>query len=321
MISVIVPIYNVSLYLRCCIESILNQTYTDLEIILVDDGSTDNSGIICDEYSLKDSRIRVIHQKNQGQSVARNKGIELAKGDWISFIDSDDWIEPTFYETFIELSSKYECDIFSCDFRYRNNEVILSQSNDKLTVVHYDLDSLIRGLLPNDPNIKFVVWNKLWKRSLIDNIRFTTGQICEEIAFDRQIFLRSKGLVHINKTLYNYRQNREGNTSSSFKLARMCVIDEFKEFINDLDKLGKPELGDIVTIVAAEHLIDYYNSAIIFHQSKTIRKKIFHGFLIFYKRISVNRINCNKDIILFRFFPTLYLRLKYIYHSIKKRLK
>lgn len=321
MISVIVPIYNVSPYLRCCIESILNQTYTDLEIILVDDGSTDNSGIICDEYSLKDSRIKVIHQQNKGLSIARNCGIELAKGDWISFIDSDDWIEPSFYETLIELSSKYEGDIFSCDFVYRYNEETFNHDKDKLTVANYDLDSLIKGLLPDDPNIKFVVWNKIWKRSLIDNIRFKEGQVSEDIAFDRQIFLRSKGLVHINKTLYNYRQNREGNTSSSFKLARMCVIDEFKEFINDLDKLGKPELGDIVTIVAAEHLIDYYNSAIIFHQSKTIRKKIFHGFLIFYKRISVNRINCNKDIILFRFFPTLYLRLKYIYHSIKKRLK
>ena len=165
-----------------------------------------------------------------------------------------------------------------------------NHDKDKLTVANYDLDSLVKGLLPDDPNIKFVVWNKIWKRSLIDNIRFKEGQVSEDIAFDRQIFLRSKGLVHINKTLYNYRQNREGNTSSSFKLARMCVIDEFKEFINDLDKLGKPELGDIVTIVAAEHLIDYYNSAIIFHQSKTIRKKIFHGFLIFYKRISVNKI-------------------------------
>lgn len=125
MISIIVPIYNVEKYLPKCIESIINQTYTDLEILLIDDGSTDNSGLICDKYASIDNRIRVIHKKNGGLSDARNVGLDICKGKYISFIDSDDYIELTMYEKMIKIMINQKVDIVSCNYNhiYNNNKI------------------------------------------------------------------------------------------------------------------------------------------------------------------------------------------------------
>ena len=113
LISIVIPVYNVEKYLKQCLDSIINQTYTNLEIILVDDGSTDNSGTICDYYSKIDKRIRVIHKKNEGQSIARNIGIKVSNGKYIGFLDSDDWVEQDMYRFLIENIEKYNADIIS----------------------------------------------------------------------------------------------------------------------------------------------------------------------------------------------------------------
>ena len=115
-ISVIVPVYNVENYIQYCLESLVNQTYKNLQIILVDDGSTDSSGYICDKYALKDKRIKVIHKSNGGLSSARNSGMQLADGNYIGFVDSDDFIMPTFYEELYNLLQKYDSDIAECEF-------------------------------------------------------------------------------------------------------------------------------------------------------------------------------------------------------------
>ena len=112
LISVIVPVYNVEQYLPKCIDSILAQTYENLEIILVEDGTKDSSGVICDEYAAKDARIRVIHKENGGLSSARNAGMEIARGEYFGFVDSDDWIEPEMYENLMALAQKYDADVF-----------------------------------------------------------------------------------------------------------------------------------------------------------------------------------------------------------------
>lgn len=114
-LSIIIPIYNTGIYLHKCITSILSQKMTDFELILVDDGSKDDSGAICDEYAKKDSRVKVIHKQNEGVSIARNTGIEVAEGEYIGFVDSDDWIEPDMYETLYNLATSKECDIVMCD--------------------------------------------------------------------------------------------------------------------------------------------------------------------------------------------------------------
>ena len=114
-VSIIVPVYNVEKYLRRCIDSILRQTLTDIEVILVDDGSFDSSGKICEEYARKDSGLRVIHQKNAGVAVARNTGLDIASGDYIAFVDSDDYIEPNMYQSMMQVANQYDCDVVLCD--------------------------------------------------------------------------------------------------------------------------------------------------------------------------------------------------------------
>ena len=121
-VSIIVPIYNVERYLEACIESILSQTYENFELILVDDGSPDQCGIMCDKYAVQDSRIKVIHKENQGLGMARNTGLDYATGEFVCFVDSDDWIEPNAVECWIEAQKKYNADIVMCNYQKRNNE-------------------------------------------------------------------------------------------------------------------------------------------------------------------------------------------------------
>lgn len=150
-ISLIIPVYNVENYIIRCLESTIHQTYINLEIILVDDGSTDNSGKICDEYALSDKRITVIHQTNQGLSMARNNGIDVATGDYISFIDSDDWIEHDMYEFLYHNLIQYKADISMCKFKAINElgeEFIMFQKQDSLiptdTIHVFEDDDIIK---------------------------------------------------------------------------------------------------------------------------------------------------------------------------------
>lgn len=178
MISVIVPIYNVEEYLSTCIESILNQTYKNLEILLIDDGSTDNSGKICDMYAKQDSRCIVIHQLNKGLSGARNTGLDYATGEYISFVDGDDYIHPQMLEILYEALQKGDYDFSMALYKeVYVKENVLFISN--YTFQEFDQDQLIYGLYNtsrkrnNYSEMNFhVVWNKLYKKKLINNTYF-----------------------------------------------------------------------------------------------------------------------------------------------------
>ena len=136
LLSVIIPVYKVEKYLRRCLDSIVNQTYKNLEIILVDDGSPDNSGKICDEYAQNDKRIKVIHQKNKGQGAARNTGIIAANGELITFVDSDDWIENNTYEIMVSKLLQYELDIIKCAIVETDGSKIKRELNHKTTKIN-----------------------------------------------------------------------------------------------------------------------------------------------------------------------------------------
>ena len=178
LISVIVPIYKVEKYLHKCIDSILAQTYTNLEIILVDDGSPDNCGKICDEYAAKDSRIKVIHQPNGGLSAARNAGLDIATGDYIGFVDSDDYIAPDMYEKLYNALVKNDADMAICDYQRFGNELPYDEMS--LTT------EVITGLQAMEKqntviNCSFVVaWSKLYKSFIFSNVRFPVGKINED---------------------------------------------------------------------------------------------------------------------------------------------
>ena len=218
MISVIVPIYNVEKYLAECIESILQQSYNDLEIILVDDGSPDNCGAICDEYQSKDSRIIVIHKENGGISDARNAGMDIATGEYIAFVDSDDFIHPRMYEYLLKALTDYNSDFSACDYFEFSKYNPIPTSNissegtyifDKLGDKNCHLNNLLQGSHKN------YVWNKLYKKSYLENIRFKKGMKYEDVIFSADISPYINKYVIIKDKLYYYRRNTSSTTLSN----------------------------------------------------------------------------------------------------------
>lgn len=202
-ISVIIPVYNVEKYLKRCLDSIINQTFKDLEIICINDGSTDNSAQILDEYANKDSRIKIITQPNSGLSATRNKGINIAQGEFISFIDSDDWIAENFYEKLYKTAIKYDADMAVCGIirlsEYRKKyllqfqkEIILENSDKKFEIC-------------NIPDINYV-WNKIYKLDKIRkyNLKFLEGYVYEDVLFTPQTVFYLKKLVTVPHTYYYY---------------------------------------------------------------------------------------------------------------------
>ena len=212
-ISIIVPVYKVEPYLRKCIDSILAQTFTNFELILVDDGSPDSCGKICDEYVEKDKRIIVIHKENGGQSSARNRALDIAKGNYIGFVDSDDWIEPDMYETLYNLILKSGKDIANIGFNFIIGESIKTFSSHGEISLNKEeaLEELINHKLYGN-----YFCTNLFKKSLIQNFRFKEGIIFEDVDLIYKIIDASNGVISIGKSKYNYLK-REGSTVKTYK--------------------------------------------------------------------------------------------------------
>lgn len=211
MVSVIVPIYKVEQYLPQCIDSIIDQTYRDLEIILVDDGSPDACGRICDEYAQKDKRIKVYHKENGGLSDARNYGIRMATGEYLGFVDSDDWVEPDMFETLVSTAEEDNADIVSCGFFREASENTVVNSNDNMKFTNSA--DLVKALLRDD--ISVFVWNKLYQKSCLPQSAFSKGHVYEDIAIMHKILLMAACGVSISKPLYHYRADRPGSINQS----------------------------------------------------------------------------------------------------------
>ena len=212
LISVIVPVYNVESYVAECIESIQNQTYMNLEIILVNDGSTDASGDICDQYAAYDERIKVIHKENAGVSAARNTGIEAANGDYIAFVDSDDYIAPNMYEDMLRILKENDLDILECTaFRDKGGEIIEGCNDGSLEIFNRD-EALKMAMY----DCFVAVWSQLYKRSAIDDVRFPVGRKFEDTAVSYRFITNTKRVGHINHCYYYYRLNLNSTTQTSF---------------------------------------------------------------------------------------------------------
>ena len=186
MISIIVPVYKVVPYLRQCIESIINQTYRDLEILLIDDGSPDECGEICEEYKNRDNRIRLFHTENNGLSAARNIGLKAATGECIGFIDSDDWVEPNMYEVLVRRLEETEADISVCGYESASQEVVFESA------VYSGADAL-RALL--DDKFNNNVWNKLYRRELFESVNFPEGMNYEDVGVMHRIMDSTKAVA------------------------------------------------------------------------------------------------------------------------------
>lgn len=204
MISVIVPVYNVEKYLRKCLDSIVNQTFSNFEVILVNDGSTDTSGAICDEYVKKDARFFVIHRENGGLSAARNSGLLAAKGKYLNFIDSDDWIRAELLEQLINLLNSYEADISKCNF-FSDEAANLNEQEE--IRCYTSREYMIRYLNDeSDSNSYFC--GKLFKRDLFTNQCFPVGKTCEDMFLMPQIIKKATKIVVTNQKYYFYYRTR-----------------------------------------------------------------------------------------------------------------
>ena len=231
-ISIIVPVYQVEKYIRQCIDSILAQTFTDFELILVDDGSKDNSGKICDEYAEKDKRIRVIHKENGGLSDARNKGLDNAAGKYFMFVDGDDYIAPNMAECLHNSILKADADIAACNYRY-----IFESDGEKDFATENKAEVLNSNEIfynrKNERNYGFwtVAWNKLYKREKFKSLRFRFGKYHEDEFWANDIYQMDIKAVTVSESLYYYRQR--GNSIMGNKNIRKCfdIIEAFQERI------------------------------------------------------------------------------------------
>ena len=244
LISIIVPVYNVEAYIHQCIKSIIEQSYKNLEIILVDDGSKDKSGKICDDYARKDKRIKVIHKKNGGLSDSRNAGITVATGKYIAFVDSDDYVSPHFIQKLYQLLQDTGCAIGQCRFSYVKGDGLVDEGDSAFCI--YRGESLMEQLYgPEEKATCFVVaWNKLYRAELFKEtgIRYPEGRIHEDEATTYRLFHEAKKLAFLDRVLYGYYTENGGSITSVFSAKRLQWLTAHEERIAFFKKNGYEKL-------------------------------------------------------------------------------
>ena len=220
MISIIVPIYNVENYLERCINSLLCQTYENLEIILVDDGSKDNSGVICDTYAGRDRRVKVIHKENGGVSSARNAGLDVAQGQFVAFVDGDDWVESNMFQIMRDNIREYRTDCVFCSYFYARDDGKNKKVLQPATGIVNREDALKQLLLATKDHSGYngFPWNKLTRRDMIGELRFDTSiSVGEDVLFFVDVLNRCK-TVYLNPTPLYYYYQREGSACHTRRL-------------------------------------------------------------------------------------------------------
>lgn len=244
LVTVIVPIYNVESYLHRCVDSILNQSYKNLEIILVDDGSPDKCGVICDEYALLDQRVKVIHKENGGLSDARNAGIDIAKGSYITFIDSDDWVQEDYIQKLYDLLIATSSDISVCDFIKTSSSNINLETKIEKNYEYTNYEAL--KSLAGDLYVQMVVaWGKLYKTHLFEGIRFPVGRIHEDEFTTYKLIYKANKIIYTTAPLLYYWQRDDSIMGSGFNLkSRNDIIDAFEERAIFFEKKGMYDLSN-----------------------------------------------------------------------------
>jgi glycosyltransferase involved in cell wall biosynthesis len=224
VVSIIVPVYKVEQYLDRCVQSIVDQTYKNLEIILVDDGSPDNCPAMCDDWAAKDSRIRVIHKENGGLSSARNAGLEMVTGAFLQFTDSDDWLEPEMITYLIDLAERNEADVVRCGYfeSYETDEP--DHPVGESQCVQPDAADQIIDLM-NDGYLSGVVWNKLYRRTVVGDVRYDPADGCsEDILYNFRVLSKTQKVVYGDKPLYHYIVRADSITQDVFKPVAFSII-------------------------------------------------------------------------------------------------
>lgn len=296
LISIIVPVYQVENYLNQCIESIIEQSYTNLEIILIDDGSKDNCPQICDDWSIKDKRVKVIHKKNGGLSDARNAGLDIAKGKYIAFVDSDDWVDSHYIELLYNSLINSEADISACS---------IQKVYDDDSVDPYNFDPQLQIATPKeaikdilyDRRFKTVAWNKLYSKNILAGERFIVGKLHEDEFFSYKVFDKAQKLVFVDAPLYKYRQ-RSGSIMSSPSLKHLDLLDAYINRIkylenNYADLTSRDKLNFCIACINFYKEFQKSNSdlkSIALNRIKDYRRKVQFNFKEF------NVLSCKEKI-------------------------
>ncbi len=224
LISIIIPVYNMEKYLKRCVDSVLDQTYKNIEIILVDDGSSDLSPKICDEYEKKDNRVKVIHKKNGGLSAARNSGIKVASGEYIGFIDSDDFIDSDMYEMLYNGMKKGDCSISNVNFRYYYDDGTTKKYFEEYeNGCVYKYEQFLKDMLTRSCNIS--VCSKLFKKEIFEQVFFDENKLNEDFLFMLDLVKKKINIYSLNKTKYNYCVRKGSISRTSFSNALIDSVD------------------------------------------------------------------------------------------------
>lgn len=317
LISIIVPVYNVEKYLHKCIESILNQTYTDFELILINDGSTDKSLDICKYYSNIDSRVNVIHKENEGVSVARNVGISKSKGSWIVFVDSDDWISERYCEILLENAEREQAEMVICGY-YRVCNNVIEQNNDHRDRVIYKKDEFIKKVL-NVQNGYGFVHTKIIKKSVIDRITFNKDlKVAEDALFVLQVCENINKIIVIEESLYFYRINSQSTVRkydpmySDNYIKSMTYCEKYlKDKYLDNQEIVKGFYNFVsyhILLIAVNYCFNPKNNKSFFNQVRLLSNVIEDSLLKrSIKECNYNDLSISRKIALFTIKYRLYI--------------
>lgn len=321
LISVIVPIYNVEKYLDKCIESIVNQTYKNLEIILVDDGSPDNCPRMCDYWASRDERIKVIHKKNGGLSSARNAGFEASNGEYVSFVDSDDWLDEN---TFEELLKNNDEQVDFVSFGLLEEFDTETHQELRADTVLYNQDEIFSNILKDD-SVAGYACNKLFKRLIIGDDRFDeTLMSCEDIDFCVRIARKCRYALHTDSKFYHYRQRKDSMTGDfSYNPRKLSVIKAYENIMPIYAEYA-PENSYIVERNYLKQNLNVKGRMILSKvNDSSIKKMLNTNIKKYFGRVVINRNNSlplRMNIIFTRLFPSFLLRIKQLILSKKRGL-
>lgn len=317
LISVIIAVYNPGKYLRACLDSIVNQTYKNLEIILIDDGSTDDSLAVCKEYAEKDNRIIVHHKENSGVSATRNQGIRLAHGDYFSFIDSDDFLELDTYEYLMNLMREIKVDIITYEhFVTKKSNEITHKANKNIYGIYKKKDAM-NILLHHFP----FAWNKLFSKKSIDGVWFNET-ICrgEDGLFSKQAIDNSETVYFDNRALYHYVQSEESAVRGKFRESQLTAINLIPIY-DSLFSEKYPELYDYQMGSLMNLMINlYYDTKHEKRKFKEEQKTLVSKFKEMYHKINLSKLPKKRKLtlILFRFSPKLAYAIRRINLTVRR---
>ena len=270
LVSIIVPVYNVEQYLDACLCSIVNQTYGNLEIIIVNDGSTDSSGTKCEDWRNKDSRIRVIHEKNIGLSGARNNALDICQGKWITFVDSDDVVDKSYVEVLLELAQKYQVDVAQCEsIKLNKKKEFIEIENGVMKSSEFLLSKWFR----------VSAWGKIYKRKVFESKRYPLGRIHEDLALTYKIIYESEKVAYTNRILYFQNVRDDSITSKSrFYLKRLDALIFRNEQVEYYKSKNEKKLIDRAIRDYAYELLEYHEKTKKILKRPDIAKRIHEEY-------------------------------------------